>query len=306
MRRLPHVGASSPPLAIIGAGAGARDSRSFQGYLVRDGQTTTMPCLRCPDAPCRRPAAADLRDLCPVDVLSRADSPQGVMVGHGCVQCGVCVTRCPVGALAFTDQGARVAMPADAVDGVISSSVGSFLEWRRSVEVPIQMTKSERRALVQRLTARASGHLQGPYYRLVESLFNALGIEAKQSNHGDTSNRIDLILTDDEAPIPVEIKSRSEVSSINWKSVQQALENKLTMARLSGHADLNGSSSLVVGHEYPAARSGITELVDEIEAAFGIRIGLVSLWRLYDFLVGLAMGEPPPSRNVFAALEGEL
>jgi hypothetical protein len=131
-------------------------------------------------------------------------------------------------------------------------------------------------------------------------------VNARQSNHGDTSNRIDLVLVDIKSPVPIEVKSRSEVPAINWKSIQQALENKLVMARLSGHTELDGASSLVVGHAYPAERTGIAELIDQIDQAFGVRIGLVSLGRLYDLLIGVAMGEPPPTREDFATLKGEL
>jgi ferredoxin len=306
MKRLPHVGSSWPPLIVRGAQAGTRDSGTLQGFLRSPDYLEPMPCLRCPDAPCRRAQAQDFGDLCPVDVLSRTDTPQGLMIGHGCIECGICIAKCPVGAISLGEVGAAVVAPANEIAAPEAVSKQQFLAWRSTVEVPVAMTMTQRRALVDQWTATAAVHRQGRYYRLVESLFNALGIDAKQSNHGDTSNRIDLVLPDDLAPIPVEIKSRSEVVAINWKSVQQALENKLIMARLRGQSALDGTSSLVVGHDYPSARSGISALIDQIDLAFGVRIGLVSLRRLYDLLVGQAMGEEPLARNVIANLKGEL
>ncbi|WP_134773005.1 restriction endonuclease [Ornithinimicrobium flavum] len=144
------------------------------------------------------------------------------------------------------------------------------------------------------------------FYPLVGSLFKAIGVPAVVSNQGDTSNRIDLILTHPSDPIPVEVKSRTEVEAVNVKAIQQALENKLALARMSGHTTLSASSSLVVGFANPPARSGIRELLDDIESAYGIRIGIISLRRLYEILISVNITGQAFDRDILTSLKGTL
>ena len=44
-------------------------------------------------------------------------------------------------------------------------------------------------------------------------------------------------------------------------------------------------SSLVVGFAYPSERTGIEEHIIEIEEAYGIRVGVLSLARLWELLL---------------------
>jgi hypothetical protein len=102
---------------------------------------------------------------------------------------------------------------------------------------------------------------------------------------GDTSNRIDLIIRSDKGNVPVEIKSYTETPFINWKSIQQAVENKLLISRLDGDSEMTSLSSLVIGFGYPSERTGIETHIREIEEAFGIRVGIVSLSKLWELLL---------------------
>ena len=128
--------------------------------------------------------------------------------------------------------------------------------------------------------------LKGNYfYKTIESLLRLLEYDAKMSNLGDTSNRIDLIIRSSKGNVPVEIKSYTETPFINWKSIQQAVENKLLISRLDGDSEMTSLSSLVIGFSYPSERTGIDTHIREIEEAFGIRVGIVSLSRLWELLL---------------------
>jgi len=293
----------NPPLTLVGARRLTRDPLTWQGS-TDDG--SIVPCLRCVDAPCERTTPEVALDLCPVDALSVAHAPGGVTVGHHCIQCGLCVLRCPVGAVAFSADGARVTLPADAAVDAVETDADSFAAWRRGFATAPVLDATAREALVDRLWSNAAGHRQREYYRLGASLFRGLGIPASLSHAGDNASRVDLVLDDAVDPIAVEIKSATEVGAINVKSIQQALENKLTLARRQGHGTLTSTSTLVVGHAYPADRTGIAELIDAIHGAFGVNVGIISLRSLYARFVDLSLGGQGLTRSALTGLRGAL
>ncbi|MDA8068770.1 MAG: hypothetical protein M0T77_09195, partial [Actinomycetota bacterium] len=132
------------------------------------------------------------------------------------------------------------------------------------------------------------------------------GFPAWRPPQGDTSNRIDLILIERDDSLPVEVKSRTEVAAINVKSVQQALENKILIDERDLPTTQRGSSTLVVGYEYPPARSAVDELLGDIKTAYGIRIGLISLRALYVLaLTRVITGVSVPWEHL-SRLEGRL
>jgi hypothetical protein len=107
---------------------------------------------------------------------------------------------------------------------------------------------------------------------------------------GDTSSRADVTIKTAQGTVPIEVKSYTEVEFINLKSVQQALENKLLTARQDQVSKLNTLSSLAIAFSYPSDRSRLDQLIEDVDGAFGIRIGLISLPRLLETVIGVSCG----------------
>jgi len=160
--------------------------------------------------------------------------------------------------------------------------------------------------LVDLLVQRSALLSKTAFYPLVASLFLQSGFPVWRGAPGDTSSRFDLLLVDEEDSLPVEVKSRPESAIINVKSIQQALENKIILDNRAFHASRRESSTLVVGYEYPPARSDATELIDDIDRAYGIRVGLVSIRRLYELAVERSVTGRSQPRALLAGLKGPL
>ncbi len=156
------------------------------------------------------------------------------------------------------------------------------------------------------LGPRSAGLSQSAFYPLVASLFLQSGFPVWRGAPGDTSSRFDLLLVDEEDSLPVEVKSRPESAVINVKSIQQALENKIILDSRAFHASRRESSTLVVGYEYPPARSDVSELIRHIDRAYEIRVGLVSISRLYDLAVERSVTGRTWPRAILSALKGPL
>jgi len=310
VRRLERSADTWAPIIVPGASVDRRSGVWLTGQLTLASGMHASACLRCPDQPCRRSTGNRVDgnpDLCPVDALSIDPVSGSVMVDQECISCGVCVLRCPVGAFSPEDQGRIQVNSAASLGSLgIESDALEFALWRAEATRGTVVSRNDREAFID-LALRAAAPLGGrQFYPLVASLFRAIGVPATVSNPGDTSNRIDLVLDHSERPIPVEVKSRTEVEAINTKSVQQALENKLAISRLTGRQNLDDTASLVVGYDYPPQRSGVDELVDDIFATYGIKIGLISLRRLYELLLECNLDELLFDRQTLVSIRGRL
>lgn len=268
-------------------------------------------CLRCPDEPCTRfdgdeSGGGNASNVCPVDAIHHARSESGPTIAAECVGCGLCVMRCPVGALHHVPNGTVAVAPPDPTTTVPCSDEAEFFASRDAVATTVTWPPGTWDELATRLAVAAEGLRQDAFYPLVAHLFTAAGHPAWLPARGDTSNRIDLILVDDAGSLPAEVKSATESTAINVKSVQQALENRVVLDERSFFAADPSSSTLVVGYQYPPERSDVAELIDDIAVAFDVRVGMISLADLYRMALKLQLAGQTTPRRTLATLQGRL
>jgi hypothetical protein len=218
--------------------------------------------------------------------------------------------RCPVGAISVRANASygAVVEPPNTTDGLyaIEGDDDLFFVRRNELVELLDWSEEDPSELIDLLYVRSFTLRQGDFYPLVAALFTVAGFPVWRPVQGDTNNRVDLILVDDEDSLPVEVKSQTEVSVINVKSVQQALENKIILDERAFLPSQPSSSTLVVGYGYPPVRSDVIELIDDIYHAYDIRIGLVSMKRLYRLALERTMTGSPAPRSVLNSLKGPL
>lgn len=115
------------------------------------------------------------------------------------------------------------------------------------------------------------------FYEVVGNILEEIGFKkVSVTREGDTNNRMDAIIIDDERSIPIEIKSPKEIEYINVKSVRQALENKIVLLSRKFYSTEKDISSLAIGYNYPNDRSDVYESIDDIFETFSIKVGIIS------------------------------
>ena len=256
-------------------------------FKVESGQEVGSFCLLCPGRKCM--TADDgiglAVELCPAGAISLKKDASGVEISEACFGCGICAIVCPAGAIRITEAGkAEVGINTSG----LTVEIANQSQWEQWITKKLHITTFDQSDISRSadFLANQCMTLKGNFfYKTIESLLRLLGYEAKMSNLGDTSNRIDLIIRSEKGNVPVEIKSYTETPFINWKSIQQAVENKLLISRLDGDSEMTSLSSLVIGFAYPSERTGIETHIREIEEAFGIRVGIVSLSKLWELLL---------------------
>lgn len=121
---------------------------------------------------------------------------------------------------------------------------------------------------------------QTAFYPLVTHLFQILGFDSDYSRAGVNYQRWDAYVTVDGYALPVEIKSPTEEIMLSTKAVRQALENKVILLSRGGLETRPELASLVVGNRLPNERGEMSNLIDDVFKAFGLRLGVIDLTTL--------------------------
>jgi hypothetical protein len=121
---------------------------------------------------------------------------------------------------------------------------------------------------------------QTGFYPLVTHLFQILGFESDYSRAGVNYQRWDAYVMVDGYALPVEIKSPTEEIMLSTKAVRQALENKVILLSRGGLETRPELASLVVGNRLPNERGEMSNLIDDVFKAFGLRLGVIDLTTL--------------------------
>ena len=98
-----------------------RSMNSDTVWLRLDGEATTAFCLGCPDSPCTRFTHEELAptlklqmprnpdvSVCPSSAISQEAGNAPRLDSERCTSCGICIARCPVGALHLGNSGVEV------------------------------------------------------------------------------------------------------------------------------------------------------------------------------------------------------
>ena len=125
-----------------------------------------------------------------------------------------------------------------------------------------------------------AGDTQTAFYPLVTHLFQILGFESDCSRAGVNYQRWDACVMADGYALPVEIKSPTEEITLSTKAVRQALENKVILLSRGGLETRPELASLIVGNRLPNERGEMSNLIDDVFRAFGLRLGVIDLTTL--------------------------
>lgn len=256
-------------------------------------------CLHCPDMPCIRYTSGELNAdvgfemtfyaspiTCAFDALSEAPDYRTPIVDEGsCVGCGICLGRCPVGAIYLSSAKAQVEFDDNLVfrttktyttaefDGLVDS-LWDKSEWINS---PGNVEIETLRAVFDAITSRLSlpQDARATFGTLVRNLLIAVDIPAKVSVQGDTSNRIELACIDE---------SRTGIGELEYHddlldSVRRLLSD--TAVACSRHGlPLDELVPIIVCLRMPNRRSGLYELIGNIHERLGLSVAVVPLGAL--------------------------
>ena len=199
------------PLQINWGNGGFQPKITFS-----DGQSSPGSCLRCIEPPCITYSAKELElevfqdfpadrnnSVCPTSSITWSDgSDHPIINSNLCIYCGLCIARCPVGAIHLTSNGAVINdKPNDHFlisDEIINPGFleATLLLFKNIPEKGVYLTESDE--WLQRFWNKfeelsVSQNYQFPNH-LIRNLLIAVGIGASMRRLGDTNIRMDLAL----------------------------------------------------------------------------------------------------------------
>lgn len=283
MRRISPVNKKQLPLRVIGASSLSRSDFANPALLIDDntGAQQDAFCTRCPEQKCfsRKFEGRDI-PTCPVGAIREVEGSAAIEITSDCISCGACVVMCPIGAIYMPENSQALVNQTKSLQGVVECSKTEYSQWYSNIVTRTRPTEQVCKDFGRTVSSRLEAEKAAVIYPLVATYLSAVGLPATASNQGDTSSRADVQIRISQGTIPVEVKSFTEVDIINLKSIQQALENKLSTSRQMEREELDWLPTLAIGFRYPPDRTGIRELVDDIYSSFGISIGMLTLARL--------------------------
>lgn len=169
----------------------------------------------------------------------------------------------------------------------------------------IARNKEEKEFLKEAISLYANYTIE--FYEVIGDILEYLGFQkVSVTREGDTNNRMDAIIIDTTRSIPIEIKSPKEIEYINIKSVRQALENKIVLLSRGFYPTQDEVTSLAIGFQYPNDRSGVYELIEDINKTYGFKIGIIDFTDLLKlFYNKCEKGDSPDLEKIYY-LNGKL
>ena len=275
---------------------GPVSGRDFNGGLqpvvveLEEGAKGRGTCLGCHDAPCMTMAAEDLalpdvlrefpgapsRDVCPTGAIAWNASGEAAEVnGDACIGCGLCVVRCPYGAISLTTEGVAVVESGDPDDLTVaadltSSSTGHVRTQRVGRIGPIRFPAVQQMPdVIEDLNSHVGT-------RFIRNLLSECGIKCRIRRPGDTNVRMDGVLATGEGRLGV---LEIELGNAVLESPRELLEDVAVLHGRYG-IEIGSIDPVSVITRLPNTRSEYFRVMSDIEKVLNLRCRTVTVGAL--------------------------
>lgn len=217
------------------------------------------------------------RDVCPTRAIRWDDGKSAAfVVADDCIGCGLCISRCPYGAVSLTGSLAasvETSDPAELV--VVGAAKGDHPDVKRSG----QLATLDARAAAN-LPATVGALDDARTTLLVRNLLNEVGLNARTRRRGDTNMRIDAVgFSRSERPFVAEIETGAGV----LESPRALLEDVAVLHSRYGYA-VDGIDPVSVILSFPNVRSEYYQVIRDIEKVLGLRCRTITVGALVGLL----------------------
>lgn len=292
-----HSAGRTPPktlrLGLVPVGVELSPGRTAV-VTFSDGSTSESSCLRCESAACMsyvetEVVSASLVDfpadrnpsVCPANAITRESGAAPLINAEACILCGICASRCPVGAIrmiphAVVDDTKREAFP----------ETENLAESQATVSVFNGLTKTggileETDAIVDDLQKRlltAWGRIGDRFPdHLARNLLIAAGAGAAMRRRGDNAVRMDIALG---APWPNFGCAEAEFGDVAVLDAPRDLLDDVAVCVGRYGIDKSFITAMVVTDVLPNRRAEYWRILQDIKIVLDVKIATVTVLAL--------------------------
>jgi Fe-S-cluster-containing hydrogenase component 2 len=269
-----------------------------------DGTAGPSACLRCADSPCLRYSPSELQiqnigtfpadgttDVCVTGSLRWPDGQAAPVIdGSLCISCGVCVLRCPVGALSLGSDGALLAdadtQHFERLATVMSESQSQAERSRFAAAAHDGQILDESDALLDHAYLTLTRLLPSLPARvptlLTRNLLLAVGYKAAMRRLGDVNVRMDLVIW--ESPSgkigTVEVEFNQTALIDTPRNIIDNLAVLITRYKVP----VDRASGLVVALSLPNQRSEFWQVMEDLRTVLKVRTSVLTVGVLMFFV----------------------
>lgn len=259
--------------------------------VLADGRAGAGSCLGCGSAPCMEKDESELtlfgtldafpgdpsRDVCPTKAIRwDGENAAAIVVMDDCIGCGLCISRCPYGAIGL-DDGVTARVEAADPDGLVVAgpAKGEHPQVKRGGQIA---TLDAPAATNLPTTLAALDDARTTL--LVRNLLNEVGLNARTRRRGDTNMRIDAVgFSRSERPFVAEIETGAGV----LESPRALLEDVAVLHSRYGYS-VDGIDPVSVILSFPNVRSEYYQVIRDIEKVLGLRCRTITVGALVALL----------------------
>ena len=231
--------------------------------------------------------------VCPVEAIkwdNTLNSPQ--INNEICLNCGICVSRCPVGAIFFTGEKMCISNHKSAKIESFEYSNSNIKKQYEQISAIIStphIRKKYEYCEKQLLLAyaRIKSLKSSLHTLLVRNLLICLGVRSSASRIGDVYTRMDAIYSTDSSFGAVEVEFGKETLDAS-----RAILDDIAVLYSRYGIEKESNKALVVCFQLPNERQGYWQVVKDIKKVEGIKINTVSLGALLILLWNGCQFEP--------------
>lgn len=278
----------------------------------RNGDECNIGCLGCANPRCMFFNECEIEcdfikgfpndksiNACPVEAIAWDNDTNTPKIDtQKCINCGICASRCPVGALYFTENEELAVHSADTMYTVVSESDAANLsththQVEQLLKVPragVSLNANDQ--LFERIYDKLF-HLRSNYHNTVgRNLLIALGCKCSMCRIGDVYTRMDAIYSSQAGSFgAVEIEFGKDTLDAS-----RGILDDIAVLNTRYEINKHNNQALVICLQLPNSRQGYWQVVKDIKNVEEIKIGTITVGALMLLLWNGCAFEPENDR----------
>lgn len=257
---------------------------------LENAQLHETSCIGCEAPRCIRYSSEELQSsfladfpsdhsdmVCPTNAIAIQDDGIASINTDACISCGLCINRCPMGAISISENGSvKVANTPNSIfvenKGKHAETVSTFLNIKKAgvyaVESPDLIEHFS--DMLEKASAKIGGNFKNI---LVRNFLIELGNETLIRRRGDVYLRMDGVVSHKYMIAALEIEGSAEAI---LDAPRNILDDIAVLCSRYG-LDKDKACGLIVSYALANQRTEYWRVIDDIEAVLGINIYTITI-----------------------------